>query len=290
MLILRLILLSWVVVHPLWVGACLSHEAVQASGESFESQILFFKTDEHLVIQQHLTYHEGRPYFNFSLCMKDQHLGGFRLEDAADYDFAQHCEMLGSWLPVFDPEGRDLVNGLFAYKLEGHLTSFIGELEKRSQLAPLIDSFRGLFSEYHNWLLLTASAVVIKQAYQLAPLANNFGPRGSQLRGTGLRAGGFLAVLAIFGLYNQTRERQESVRVHREKLQEVEMIIDRLDREISLLQNQELHLTQNYQLPSPVLSILLESLARSLAEIEMNSPEVCEPMVPEHLRGFILRT
>lgn len=268
-----------VILNSFEIGqACVSHESLVNAGTSFESDILFFKTDEHYVVQQHLAYHEGRPYFNFSLCMKEQHKVGFRLEDASQYDFVRHCQMLGQWTPVYTPEGEDLVNSIFAKAFEDSLGKFIEKLEKRAFLAPMVDSLKAILSDYNNLFLMAAGAAIVRQAYIIAPFANAFGGSRADSKSNMrmMRAGNLLMFLSVLGMTTNSYSRNKSAKVHRAKLQEVVTALERMEREMDALVNKE-RLNQDYPVEARIVDAIVEALAVALATVEVAHSNVCRP-------------
>lgn len=230
-----------------------------------------------MVIQQHLTYFEGRPYFNISLCMKNQGQSGFNLREAGTYNFDEHCRMLGSWIPVYTPDGEPVLNTLFAEAFAAHLTGFIEKLEQRSVLAPLVDSLKSILTDYDNLLLTTAGAAIVRQAYIIAPLANNLGISSNPKNNTRMmRAGGFLMVLGLFGLYTQSQDRQTSLTVHQEKLQEVVATLQQMEREFEHLSTGNTS-DSDYFAEARIFSAIVDALAVGLATVEFDNGWVCLP-------------
>ena len=93
--------------------ACLPPQAPLTQDEDIASDIVFFKTDENYILQQHLVYMDGRPYFNFSFCTKEQGEKGFNTTKAFSYDLKKHCYFLGQWMPVYGPLGENIIEDLF---------------------------------------------------------------------------------------------------------------------------------------------------------------------------------
>jgi hypothetical protein len=256
-----------------------TQEELVASSTEFESDILFFKTDEHVVVQQHLVYYKNRPYFNLSLCMKNQDQTGFNLKEAALYDFDKHCRMLGSWIPVYTPDGVEVMPNLFAKAFEAELSKFMTSLERRQVLAPLVDSLKATLTDFDNLLLLTAGAAIVRQAYIIAPMANNFGnmtnPKNNMRM---MKAGSFLMVLSLLGLFTEAYDRQTSVKVHQEKLQEVIFAVDQMDYELDALMSKDKS-PVDAPVESRIFGAIVNALAVGLATVEMESSWICLPMV-----------
>lgn len=271
-----LILISSLVISPV-VWACLPHSEIQESHTPFESDILFFKTDEHVVIQQHLTYYQDRPYFNISLCMKNQGQSGFSLREAGTYNFEEHCRMLGSWIPVYTPDGEPVLSTLFAEAFEQFLSQFISTLERRSVLAPMMDTLKSMLTDYDNLFLMAAGATIVRQAYVIAPLANNINAMTSPKANKRImRAGGILMVLGLLGLWKEASDRQTSATVHQEKLQEVVAALEHMESELEHLSREEPS-TSDYVAESRIFSALVNALAFALATVEIDHGWVCLP-------------
>ena len=257
--------------------ACVTHEEVLAEGTTIESDILFFKTDEHYVVQQHLAYHKGRPYFNFSTCSKDQDKPGFRLKDAHNYEL-EDCQMLGQWTPVYAPQGNEIVSTLFGDAFKSKMNEYMDSFKTRSVLAPMVSSTMSMIGNYNDMFLLAMSAIVVRQAYVIAPMANTFGGKGMQKMNGRMRAVGiFGLVVSGLGFYVDARSRQSRVDVHKEKLQESVLALTRMEKQMqTILENEEG--VRDYPIEARIVSTIIDSIIYALAKIEVDAPSVCLPM------------
>lgn len=280
---MRIIVSLFIVTQFLSAQACISHTQVVEQGIEFESDIVFFITNQHSVVQQHLSYIEGRPYFNFSLCSKEQVHSGFNTKDAFEYDISKHCKMLGQWLPIHSPYGEDVVKNLFLPAFSNRMEEKLSSLQMRSLVAPLIDSAKRTLQNYDDLFLLAISTIAYSQAYRLAPLTQ-ITPRAGSARSA--RMQGRLSALGIlfatFGLAADLVSNQEKKDIHLTKLQEVADTLARLESQMKeLVKEYPSHRDTAYNTHPGIISFILEALIYGLVVLETEHQWICEPIQVE---------
>lgn len=271
--------------------ACVSQQEVLAAKTPIQSSILFYKTSEYYALLQHLTYYQGRPYFNYSLCIKDMQAQGFSLERASHYDLNKDCHMLGQWSPVYGPQGEEVFSEYFFHYLQKDLDEYFSTLKRREKLAPFIDSFKTTLSDFNDLLLLAAGAQLVRQAYLVAPFANNVAALTTRkgevnMRKLGARAGWFFMLVGAVGMAAESYKRNEDAKVHRQKLQATIKTLEVAEREMNLLEaeGEVTDKQSSYPFHVGIVDKIVKAFAEALIQLNEEQGWICEPMVPLHER------
>jgi len=270
--------------------ACVEHDEIVNSGDSFETSILFHKPGEYYAVQQHLIYYKGRPYFNYSLCMKNASAFGYSLEEASHYDLENDCNMLGPWLPVYGPRGEEVFRDYFYGYFSKYLDEYMGDLAKRDKLAPMVDSFKAMLGDFDDLMLTAAGVYLVRHAYMNAPMANNF-RMGKNGKGGGrgvMRAGWLFMLIGALGFVSESYQRQESANIHKDKLQGTINAMDRTLREMNILAEPSTPRRElrTYGIHASIVDRIVRAYATAFISMDEEQKWICEPLVPESVLEF----
>lgn len=267
--------------------ACIDHGEVKERKVKFESHILFHKDLEYVALQQHLAYIDGRPYFNYSLCLKDLLGDGYNLAQASQYDFDKDCTPLGPWTPVYGPKDEEVFTEVFFDLLDAQFEDFVTSLEKRKMIAPIFNSFSTTFGSFRSLLMVTGGAILVRQAYTLAPMANTFSQRTGNRMARNL--GWLMAALGIVDITYRAHKINKESSVHQKKLQEVISTLQRTEKQMGLMldyKNKGSDL-RSYQVYPGIVNKVLEAFAATMFEIQdRHGHWMCQPYIPENERAF----
>ncbi|MEM7646847.1 MAG: hypothetical protein AAF203_08065 [Pseudomonadota bacterium] len=284
----------FVLLPHFWASACVTEAEVHEEGSDIASNIVFHRADENYAIQQHLVYHKGRPYFNYSKCWKE-HGSGFNVKDAYEFDLKKDCFYLGQWIPVYDPFENDVFTGLFLKKFKSHMDENMDNLGWRSYLAPTIEGIKQTLNEYNHVMLSFAGITLLHQGYVVAAAAQRWSKFTSQKSAQRLKTGGgLLAVIGILGLFAEPVVYERRYDIHQQKIQELIYALTALEKDMKLLRlyhegeqalRQENAPDDDESAPIHfrVVSMIEDSIGLALAELELKHPGICKPMRPRPL-------